>query len=154
MLHLGNAQIPHWEGGLITTLQDMVRFGEMLREGGKNKHGVQVVNKTLVARLHHPPADFLPKLNPPWFKKCNKGYLDQFWIGQNQAGSAYADRTWFGMIGIWGQELFIYPHLNMTVARQSTNKEFAKGYHARECAHDAAYQELGVLLGQIAGRRK
>jgi hypothetical protein len=153
MLMLGNAQIPSWQAGLSVTLPDMARFSDVLLNGGKNKHGVEVVPEAVLARLRHPPADFLP-IQVPGFQKCSMGYLDQFWVGQNKAGEAYADKTWFGMIGVHGQYAWIYPHLNMTVVRQSTDEDYNKWLGVVPCAHDAAFQELGVLLGQIAGSGK
>eukprot|EP00308_Calcidiscus_leptoporus_P000558 CAMPEP_0119397562 /NCGR_PEP_ID=MMETSP1334-20130426/140397_1 /TAXON_ID=127549 /ORGANISM="Calcidiscus leptoporus, Strain RCC1130" /LENGTH=555 /DNA_ID=CAMNT_0007421407 /DNA_START=1236 /DNA_END=2903 /DNA_ORIENTATION=+ len=153
MLMLGNAQIPWWQGGMSVTLPDMARFSDVLLNGGKNKHGVEVVPEAVLARLRHPPADFLPK-QVAGFQKCRMGYRDQFWIGQNQAGEAHADKTWFGFIGIHGQYAWIYPHLNMTVVRQSTDEDYDKWLGVVPCAHDAAFQELGVLLGQIAGSGK
>merc|ERR1711920_754964 len=143
MLALGNAQIPIWAGGLSATLQDLARFGEMLREGGRNKRGVQVVPADLVAKLSHPRKEFLPD---GWLD-CGQNYFDQFWIQHNKLRKEVMPnpRTRFSMVGVFGQYLWIYPYFNMTVVELSADAHYAAPPD-RECLHDHVFHELGYLL--------
>lgn len=145
IIQMGYAQIPYWHGGLSTTLPDMLRIGEMMREGGRNKDGNEVLPEAVVERLRHPPEDHKPK-GSKTPDSC-KGYYNKFWIGKNQAGPEYANETSFFMQGIWGQYVWVYPHLEMVVARHSTDVNWND--NAKVCVHDAAFQELhGALLAK------
>merc|ERR1719382_907284 len=73
----------------------MARLGEMLREGGKNKRGKQVIPKEVVDDLQHPPKEVFEhfinghhpslvssylKLTPQLHQSyTGEGYRNQFW---------------------------------------------------------------------------
>lgn len=100
---------PFGGGGLMPTLRDMARFGEMMRLGGKWK-GKQIVPPAAIADIVKGggKAEFAkngvyPTL-PGW------SYRNQWWVSHNAHG-AYSAR------GIHGQAIYIDPKAEMVIAR-------------------------------------
>ncbi len=100
---------PFGGGGLMPTLRDMARFGEMMRLGGKWK-GKQIVPAAAI-------ADIVKGGGKPEFAKNNAyptlpgwSYRNQWWVSHNEH-SAYMAR------GIHGQAIYIDPKAQMVIAR-------------------------------------
>lgn len=98
--------------GLNTTLRDLARFGEMMRNDGQ-ACGEQVVPKAVVADIRKgaDPAKFTPAgyvTLPGW------SYRNMWWVSHNSHG-AYMAR------GIHGQAIYIDPTAEMVIARYASH---------------------------------
>lgn len=122
-------------GGLNTTLRDLARFGEMIRNKGKF-NGQQVIPEAAVADLTTPgdKAKFAVagyKTLPDW------SYRDMWWQSNN-ANGAFAAR------GIYGQSIYIDPKAEMVIVR------YASHPYAANAANDPvtlpAYAALAAEL--------
>jgi CubicO group peptidase (beta-lactamase class C family) len=99
-------------GGLNTTLRDLARFGEMMRNGGQ-VHGDPVVPQVVVDGIREgaDPAQFAPAgyhTLPGW------SYRSMWWVSHNAHG-AYMAR------GIHGQAIYIDPLAEMVIARYGSH---------------------------------
>jgi hypothetical protein len=99
-------------GGLNTTLRDLARFGETMRNGGR-ANGQQAIPLSVVEDIRHggDPAKFAKagyKLLPGW------SYRNMWWITNNDHG-AYMAR------GIHGQSIYIDPKAEMVIARYASH---------------------------------
>ena len=96
-------------GGLCLRLEDLARFGEAIRLGGRNAAGEQVIAPAAIARICEGG-------DPDRFAKTTytalpaASYRSQWWITHN-AHAAICAR------GIHGQTLWIDPAAQMVVAR-------------------------------------
>lgn len=123
-------------GGLMPSLRDMARFGEMMRLGGKWK-GQQIVPAAAVADIVRGGGKeafakngFYPTL-PGWT------YRNQWWVSHNEHG-AYAAR------GIHGQAIYIDPKAQMVIARFASHP--AAGNVAIDPTSIPAYHALAKHL--------
>ena len=99
-------------GGLNTTLRDLARFGEMMRNGGRAM-GQQVVPQAVVEGICKgaDPAKFVAAgyhTLPGW------SYRSMWWVSHNPHG-AYMAR------GIHGQAIYIDPAAEMVIARYGSH---------------------------------
>lgn len=99
-------------GGLNTTLRDLARFGEMMRNNGY-ANGQQIVPEAVVADIRRgaDPAKFAHAgfaTLPGW------SYRNMWWISHNPHG-AYMAR------GIHGQAIYIDPKAEMVIARYASH---------------------------------
>jgi hypothetical protein len=95
-------------GGFNPSLRDMVRFGEMIRLGGRF-NGQQIVPTAVIDGIRRGggKAEFAKagfKLLEGW------SYRDMWWVSHNEHG-AFAAR------GIHGQVIYIDPKAEMVIAR-------------------------------------
>lgn len=95
-------------GGLNAGLRDFVRFGEMIRNGGKF-NGTQIIPQAVIDDIRKGGSkdDFAKanyKLLPGW------SYRNMWWITHNENG-AFAAR------GVHGQVIYIDPAAEMVIAR-------------------------------------
>lgn len=96
-------------GGLCLRLEDLARFGEAIRCGGRNAAGEQVIAPAAIARICEGG-------DPDRFAKATytalpgASYRSQWWITHNAQGAIAAR-------GIHGQTLWIDPAAQMVVAR-------------------------------------
>ena len=99
-------------GGLSTTLRDLARFGETIRNGGRF-NGRQIVPAQVVediARGGDPE-----KFKPAGYATLPGGsYRNQWWITHNAHG-AYMAR------GVHGQGIYIDPKAEMVIARYASH---------------------------------
>lgn len=99
-------------GGLNTTLRDLARFGEMMRNKGKF-NGQQIIPEAAI-------ADIETGGNKDDFAKAGyallKGwsYRDMWWMTHNAHG-AYVAR------GIYGQAIYIDPKAEMVIVRYASH---------------------------------
>ncbi|WP_082754903.1 serine hydrolase domain-containing protein [Variovorax sp. PAMC 28711] len=99
-------------GGLNTTLRDLARFGEAMRNGGR-ANGQQAIPAAAVADITRggDPAKFAKAgyaLLPGW------SYRDMWWITNNEHG-AYMAR------GIHGQSIYVDPKAEMVIVRYAAH---------------------------------
>jgi len=99
-------------GGLNTTLRDLARFGEMMRNKGRF-NGKQIIPNTVVAEIERGGDKALfaavgYKTLPGW------SYKDMWWISHNAHG-AYMAR------GIYGQSIYIDPKAEMVIVRYASH---------------------------------
>lgn len=99
-------------GGLNTTLRDLARFGEMMRNDGQAQ-GQQVIPQAVVADIRKgaDPVKFTPAgyvTLPGW------SYRNMWWVSHNAHG-AYMAR------GIHGQAIYIDPTAEMVIARYASH---------------------------------
>lgn len=100
-------------GGLNTTLRDLARFGETLRNGGRAPNGQQVFPKAVVDDIRRggDPAKFAKAgygLLPGW------SYRNMWWVSNNAHG-AYMAR------GIHGQSIYVDPAAQMVIVRYAAH---------------------------------
>lgn len=111
-VHVDKVGTPFAGGGLSTTLRDLARFGEMMRNGGK-AGTEQIVPAAAIADIMKggDPKQFdspsYPSL-PGW------SYRNQWWISHNAHG-AYMAR------GVHGQAIYIDPKAEMVIARYASH---------------------------------
>jgi CubicO group peptidase (beta-lactamase class C family) len=99
-------------GGLNTTLRDLARFGEVMRNRG-HFNGRQIVPASVVDDIAKggDPQKFAPAgyaTLPGW------SYRNQWWVSHNAHG-AYMAR------GIHGQSIYIDPRAEMVIARYASH---------------------------------
>ena len=99
-------------GGLNTTLRDLVRFGEVMRNRGRF-HGCQIVPASVVDDITKggDPKKFVSSgyaTLPGW------SYHNQWWVSHNAHG-AYMAR------GIHGQSIYVDPKAEMVIARYASH---------------------------------
>jgi len=99
-------------GGLNTTLRDLARFGEMMRNHGQ-ANGRQLIPKAVVDDIRGgaDPVKFKPAgylTLPGW------SYRNMWWVSHNAHG-AYMAR------GVHGQALYIDPTAEMVIARYASH---------------------------------
>ena len=99
-------------GGLNTTLRDLARFGEMMRNKGRVNER-QVIPEAAVAEISGggDKAKFAAasyKLLPGW------SYKDMWWVTHNEH-NAYMAR------GIYGQNIYIDPAAEMVIVRYASH---------------------------------
>lgn len=133
---------PFGGGGLMPSLRDMARFGEMMRLGGKWK-GKQVVPAAAI-------ADITKGGGTPEFAKNGAyptlpgwSYRNQWWVSHNDHG-AYMAR------GIHGQAIYIDPKAEMVIARFASHP--IAGNVAIDPTSLPAYEALGRLLAGAKNR--
>ena len=99
-------------GGLNTTVRDLARFGEVMRNRGQY-NGRQIVPASVVDDIAGgaDPAKFAPAgypTLPGW------SYRNQWWVSHNAHG-AYMAR------GIHGQSIYVDPKAEMVIARYASH---------------------------------
>ena len=104
-----SAGTPFAGGGLCLRLEDLARFGEAIRCGGRNAAGDAVIAPAAIARTSAGgDPDRFARANYPALPGAS--YRSQWWITHN-ANGAIAAR------GIHGQTLWIDPAADLVVAR-------------------------------------
>jgi CubicO group peptidase (beta-lactamase class C family) len=122
-------------GGLSTTLRDLARFGEMIRNHGRF-NGRQIVPSTVV-------EDIVRGGDPEKFKPAGyttlpgASYRNQWWVTHNAHG-AYMAR------GVHGQGIYIDPKAEMVIARYASHP--AAGNAANDPVTLPAYMALAKDL--------
>jgi CubicO group peptidase (beta-lactamase class C family) len=124
-------------GGLNTTLRDLARFGEMMRNKGRF-NDQQIIPAAAVADIEKGGSkDDFVKAGYALLKGWS--YRDMWWITHNEHG-AYMAR------GIHGQSIWIDPKAEMVIVR------FASHPMAANAANDPitlpAYMAIGKALLQ------
>ena len=124
---------------LNTTLRDLARFGEMMRQGGAF-NGQQIVPAAVVAdiaggadRDHFAKAGYVTL--PGW------SYRSQWWVSHNRFG-AYSAR------GIHGQACYVAPGAEMVIARYASHPTAANGNGPLDRVSLPAYEALGEHLNR------
>jgi CubicO group peptidase (beta-lactamase class C family) len=99
-------------GGLSTSLRDLARFGEMMRNHGRF-NGRQIVPDTVVEDIARggDPEKFKPA---GYTTLPGASYRNQWWVTHNAHG-AYMAR------GVYGQGLYIDPKAEMVIARYASH---------------------------------
>ena len=125
---------------LNTTLRDLARFGEMMRQGGAF-NGQQIVPAAVVAdiaggadRDHFAKAGYVTL--PGW------SYRSQWWVSHNRFG-AYSAR------GIHGQACYVAPGAEMVIARYASHPTAANGNGPLDRVSLPAYEALGEHLNRV-----
>jgi CubicO group peptidase (beta-lactamase class C family) len=126
-------------GGLSTTLRDLARFGEVMRNHGAF-NGRQIVPSSVVEDIER-GAD-PEKFKPAGYTTLPGGsYKNQWWITHNAHG-AYMAR------GVYGQGIYIDPKAEMVIARYASHP--VAGNAANDGVTLPAYMALAKEL--MAGR--
>jgi CubicO group peptidase (beta-lactamase class C family) len=99
-------------GGLNTTLRDLARFGEMMRNRG-HCNGRQIVPASVVDDIARggDPKQFAPAgyaTLPGW------SYCNQWWVSHNAHGTYMAR-------GIHGQSIYVDPRAEMVIVRYASH---------------------------------
>lgn len=101
-------------GGLNTTLRDLARFGECLRNGGQF-NGRQIIQAAAIADIARggDPAQFKPAgyaTLPGW------SYRNMWWVSHNDHGVTMAR-------GIHGQSIYVDPKAEMVIVRYASHPQ-------------------------------
>lgn len=100
-------------GGVNIRLRDMLRFGELYRNLGRNHLGEQLVSSEWVATSTTPDQPRLqPMVDNPESDSAF-GYKYQWWI------PLYPDGDDYSAIGIYGQFIYINPSRKVVIAKTS-----------------------------------
>lgn len=148
---------------MSATLPDMARLGQVLLNGGISitSQGTQkqVIPKPVVERLRNPPLKYKEESYQNFW---DEGYISQFWNGQaNPYFKDYLPKNvsesvkrlysnpprsepplFFGLQGVWGQFVSIYPELDMVVARHATDAEYGAHHTDNYNAWQIAWMKL------------
>ncbi len=122
--------------GVNIILRDMLRFGQLYLDGGKNYQGQQIINEEWVQESVRVQEDHLkPGIDNP-ASDSGFGYGYQWWIPMYPDGDYTA-------IGIYGQFVYVNPKENIVIAKTSTYPSYPI---------DGAYMDHESLLAfqQIA----
>jgi CubicO group peptidase (beta-lactamase class C family) len=99
-------------GGLNTTLRDLARFGEMMRNKGRF-NGKQIIPAAAVADIEKGGSkDDFVKANYTLLKGWS--YRDMLWVTHNEH-NAYMAR------GIYGQSIWVDPKAEMVIVRYASH---------------------------------
>jgi CubicO group peptidase (beta-lactamase class C family) len=122
-------------GGLSTTLRDLARFGETIRNHGRF-NGRQIVPSDVVEDIARggDPAKFKPA---GYTTLPGASYRNQWWVTHNAHG-AYMAR------GVHGQGIYIDPKAEMVIARYASHP--AAGNAANDPVTLPAYMALAKDL--------
>ncbi len=125
-------------GGLSTTLRDLARFGEMIRNHGRF-NGRQIVPSAVVEDIARggDPEKFKPA---GYTTLPGASYRNQWWVTHNAHG-AYMAR------GVHGQGIYIDPKAEMVIARYASHP--AAGNAANDPVTLPAY--MAIARDLIAG---
>lgn len=129
---------PFAGGGLNTSLRDLARFGEMVRNNG-NYNGQQILPASVVADIRHGAKrdDFAKAgytLLPGW------SYRNMWWVSHNAHGAFMAR-------GVHGQALYIDPAAEMVIARFASHPVAANS--ANDPTSLPAYAAVASYLMQL-----
>ncbi|MGY2805786.1 CubicO group peptidase (beta-lactamase class C family) [Bradyrhizobium sp. USDA 4506] len=122
-------------GGLSTTLRDLARFGETIRNHGRF-NGRQIVPSQVVEDIARggDPGKFKPA---GYTTLPGASYRNQWWVTHNAHGAFMAR-------GVYGQGLYIDPKAEMVIARYASHP--AAGNAANDPVTLPAYMALAKDL--------
>lgn len=122
-------------GGLSTTLRDLARFGEMIRNHG-HFNGRQIVPSQVVEDIARggDPQKFKPA---GYTTLSGASYRNQWWVTHNAHGAFMAR-------GVHGQGIYIDPKAEMVIARYASHP--AAGNAANDPVTLPAYMALAKDL--------
>ncbi len=124
---------PFGGGGLMLSVRDMARFGEMMRLGGKWQ-GKQIVPAAAIADIAKGGGKAEFSKNGAYPTLPDWSYRNQWWVSHNDHG-AYMAR------GIHGQAIYIDPKAEMVIARFASHP--VAGNVAIDPTSIPAYEALG-----------
>jgi CubicO group peptidase (beta-lactamase class C family) len=107
-------------GGINTTLRDLARFGEMMRNKGRF-NGQQIIPAEAVADIEK-GGDKAKFAKAGYIKLPGWSYRDMWWITNNDHG-AYMAR------GIYGQSIYIDPKAEMVIVRYASHPRAANAFN-------------------------
>jgi CubicO group peptidase (beta-lactamase class C family) len=109
-------------GGLCATVRDLARFGDMLRNGGR-QGGVQVVPAAVVADIVA-GGDRDAFAQAPMFRATLPGwsYRSMWWVSAAAEGAFMAR-------GIHGQSLYVHPASGVVIARTASHPAASNVYN-------------------------
>ena len=110
---VGTAGIAFAGGGFSLNLRDMALFGELLRNGGKQK-GKQILTKKAVLEVSQGGSQDAFKKSDEYPLLQGWSYHNMWWI-TNNSHKAYMAR------GVHGQAIYIDPKAQMVIARFASN---------------------------------
>ncbi|ANB91924.1 6-aminohexanoate hydrolase [Moraxella ovis] len=126
---------PFLGGGLNINLQDMARFGEMMRRDG-HFNGKQIVPKAVIDDIKRGGNRALfSKGGYPNLKGWS--YRNMWWVTHN-ANNAFMAR------GVYGQAIYIDPKAQMVIARMSSNPVASNAHNDKYSL--PAYQAMADYL--------
>lgn len=127
-------------GGLSSTLRDVARFGELVRNGGRVE-GRQVVPAAAVARILQAPS-VANQERLAQAGRAGLGYANFWWRPADTAGALYAS-------GRFGQRLYIDPAHEITIAQfgaYADARARATAANQPGAAPVSALREAGALV--------
>ncbi len=122
---------------LNTTLRDLARFGEMMRQGGAF-NGQQIVPAAVVADIAG-GADRGDFAKAGYVTLPGWSYRSQWWVSHNRYG-AYTAR------GIHGQVCYVAPGAEMVIARYASHPTAANGNGPLDRVSLPAYEAMAAHL--------
>ncbi len=123
-------------GGLNTTLRDLARFGEAMRQDGCID-GRQIVPEPVVADIRH-GADRAQFAHGGYTTLPGWSYRNMWWVTHNEHGA-------FTARGIHGQAIWIDPKAEMVIARYASHPMAANSPYL-DSTSLPAYMALGKHL--------
>ncbi len=124
-------------GGLNTTLRDLARFGETMRNDGRF-NGKQVIPASVVADIRR-GGDRAKFAKAGYATLQGWSYRDMWWVSNDDHGV-------FEARGIHGQRIYVDPKAEMTIVRYASHPIAANG--ANDPVTHRAYRALALTLMQ------
>ncbi|MGE8365583.1 serine hydrolase domain-containing protein [Cupriavidus sp.] len=122
-------------GGLNTTLRDLARFGETMRNGGRY-NGQQVIPAEVVADIRR-GGDRAKFAKAGYATLPGWSYRSMWWVSNDDHGV-------FEARGIHGQRIYIDPKAELTIVRYASHPIAANG--ANDPVTHRAYRALALSL--------
>lgn len=105
-------------GGMNIRLRDMIRFGKLYLDKGRNHKGEQLVSAQWIEESTQPDSPrLLPGVDNPE-SDSGFGYKYQWWI------PFFRDGNDFAAIGIYGQFIYINPARKVVIAKTSAYTDY------------------------------
>ncbi|MEI8593252.1 serine hydrolase domain-containing protein [Photobacterium sp. Hal280] len=139
LMAVDRAYMPVATGGMITTLRDMARFGQMIMQGG-TFNGQQVISKDWISQITQFSEKQKQKMaaNPKYQDAGWQAYHNMWWILDAQNGE-------FAATGIHGQTLYINTRNKVVAAFFSHHETASNPFSDR-------YKRKLSVLRQIASK--
>ncbi|MEM0953273.1 MAG: serine hydrolase [Pseudomonadota bacterium] len=127
-------------GGANIVLRDMLRFGQLYLDGGRNLNGEQLVSENWIKTSTQPDVPrLMPMVDNPESGSAF-GYKYQWWVPLEPDGDDYS------AIGIYGQFIYVNPKRRVVIAKSGTYLDYPIDGGIKNHLTLAAFQSIARHL--------
>lgn len=135
-------------GGASMRLRDMLRFGQLYLNEGRNFKGEQLVSERWVKISTQPDVPrLMPMLDNPESGSA-MGYKYQWWVPFEPDGDD------FSAIGIYGQFIYVNPKRNIVIAKTSAYRNYPVDGGIKNHQSISAFQSIARHLSSMLDGNK